>query len=129
MDDEDDNPEHELATHYNQLYIKLIDRCKKYMQRLYSGYHFKDRCIDKRIGHISLVLSYIDYTDLNNSVTGDKDDVDDLNMTLNDLKDNIKEDLKDYIGTNLKLEINNEINLEIKNDIKEELKNEIEGEL
>ena len=79
MDDEDDNPDYELATHYNKFHIKLIDRCKKCMQRLCRCYHFKDRSIDKHTGHISLVHSYIDFNDIIISVTGDKDDVDDLN--------------------------------------------------
>ena len=63
MDDEDENPEHELATHYNKFHIKIIDRCKKYMQRLSSGYHFKDRCIDRRTCIISSQHCYFDYTD------------------------------------------------------------------
>ena len=90
MDDEDDKPGPELATHFYKFHIKLIDRCKKCMQRLYSGYQFKDRYIDKRICIILSVHSYIDYTDINNSVNDDND----LNKTLNELKDTVKEDLK-----------------------------------
>ena len=84
------------------------------MQKLYNGYHFRGSCIDKRTGNISTVHSYIDYTDINISVTDDKDDDDDLNKTLNELKDVITEDLKDYIRSDLKLEIKNELKLEIK---------------
>ena len=108
-------------------------RCTKYMQRKYSGYHFKDRCIDNRTGFISSVHRYIDYiniydNDSNDNIDIKKDDKDDLNKVLNDLKDNIKEDLKEYIRTNLKQEIINELKLEIKNEIKKkEVKNEIEG--
>ena len=126
-------PEHELMSHYNIFHKKLKERCMKCMQRIYSGYHFKDRCIDKRTGLISSVHSYIDYTDINDNDSIDnidinKDDKDDyLNEVLNELKDNIKEDLKEYIRTNIKQEILNELKLEIKKEIKKEVKNEIEG--
>ena len=69
------------------------------MQKLYNGYHFWDRCIDKRTGNISIVHIYNDYTDINNSVNDDKND--DLNKTLIELKDSVKEDLKDYIRTKI----------------------------
>ena len=108
-------------------------RCTKCMQRIYSGYHFKDRCIDKRTGPISSVHSYIDYTDINDNDSNDNininkvDKDDDLNKVLNELKNNIKEDLKEYTRLNLKQEIINELKLEIKIEIKKEVKNEIEG--
>ena len=90
MDNEDDNPEHELATHYYKFHFELFDRCKKCMQRLYSGYHFKDRCIDKRTCIKLSVHSYIGYTDINNSVNDDFD----LIKISNELKETVKEDLK-----------------------------------
>ena len=129
-------PEHELMDHYNIFHKNLMVRCTKCMQRIYSGYHFKDRCIDNRTGIISSVHSYIDYIKIYDNVSNDnidinKDDKDDknydLNNVLNELKDNIKEDLKDFIRTNLKQEIIIELKLEIKNEIKKEVKNEIEG--
>ena len=49
----------ELMSHYNIFQKKLMERCMKCMQRIYSGYHFKDRCIDKRTGFISSVHCYI----------------------------------------------------------------------
>ena len=102
-------PEHELMSHIIFFHKKLIERCMKCMQRIYSGYHFKDRCIDKRTDLISSVHSYIDYTNIINSNdnidNNKKDDKNDLNNVLNELKDNIKEDLKEYIRTNLKQEI------------------------
>ena len=128
-------PEHELMDHYNIFHKNLMVRCTKCMQRIYSGYHFKDRCIDNRTGLISSLHSYIDYiniydNDSNDNIDINKDDKDDknydLNNVLNELKDDIKEDLKEYIKTNLKQEIN-ELKLEIKNEIKKEVKNEIEG--
>ena len=124
-------PEHELMDHYNIFHKTLVVRCTKCMQRIYSGYHFKDRCIDNRTGLISSVHSYIDYiniydNDSNDNIDINKDDKDDknydLNKFLNELKDNIKEDLKEYIRTKLKQEINNELKLEIKNEIKKKLK-------
>ena len=84
------------------------------MQKLYNGYHLRDSCIDKRTGRMSTVHSYIDYTDINISVNDDKDDDDDLNKTLSELKDTITEDLKDYIRSDLKLETMNQLKLEIK---------------
>ena len=123
-------PEHELMDHYNIFHKNLMVRCTKCMQRIYSGYHFKDRCIDKRTGLISSIHSYINYTNIinsNDNFDNNKDDKDDLNKFLNELKDNIKEDLKEYIRINLKQEILNELKLEIKNEIKKEDKNEIEG--
>ena len=96
-------PEHELMSHYNIFHKELMERCTKCMQRIYSGYHFKDRCIDKRTGLISSVHSYIDYTDINDNDSNDNIDInkddkdDDLYKVLNQLKDNIKEDLKEYI--------------------------------
>ena len=104
-------PEHELMDHYNIFHKNLMVRCTKSMQRIYSGYHFKDRCIDKRTGLISSVHSYIDYTDINDNDSNDNIDINqdnkdnDLNKVLNELKDNIKEDLKEYFRTNLKQEI------------------------
>ena len=41
-------PEHELMNHYNIFHKNLMVGCTKCMQRIYSGSHFKDRCIDKR---------------------------------------------------------------------------------
>ena len=126
-------PEHKLMNHYNYFHKKLMERCMKCIQRIYSGYHFKDRCIDKRTGLISSVNSYIDYTDINDNDSNDNIDINkdnkdnDLNKVLNDRKDNIKEDLKEYIRTNLKQEIINELKLEIKKEIKK-IKNEIEGD-
>ena len=129
-------PEYELMDHYNIFHKNLMVRCMKCMQRIYSGYHFKDRCIDKRTGLISSIHSYIDNiniydNDSNDNIDINKDDKDDknydLNNVLNELKDNTKEDLKKYIGTHLKQEIINELKLEIKNEIKKEVKNEIEG--
>ena len=90
MDDDDDNPEHVLATHYYKFHFKLFYRCKKCMQRLYSDYHFKDRCIDKRTCIKLSVHSYFGYTDINNSVNDDYDS----NKILNELKKTVKEDLK-----------------------------------
>ena len=108
MDDDDDNPENELASHNNMFHIKLIDRCKKCMQRLYGGYHFRDRCTDKRTYATLIVHSYIDYTDINDCVNDDKNDDIDLNKTLIELKGTVKEDLKAYFRSDLKLEIINE---------------------
>ena len=113
--------------HYNTFHKNLMVRCTKCMQRIYSGYHFKDRCIDNRTGLISPVDSYDDYiniydNDSNDNIDINKDDKDDLNKVLNDLKDNIKEDLKEYIRTNLKQEIIDELKLEIKNEKKKKLK-------
>ena len=125
-------PEHELMDHYI-FYKNLMVRCTKCMQRIYSGYHFMDRCINNRTGLISSTHSYIDYIDIinsNDNIDNSKDDKDnknDLNKVLNELKDNIKEDVKEYIRDNLKQEIINELKLEIKNEIKKEVKNEIEG--
>ena len=128
IDTNSDYPEHELMSHYNIFNKKLMERCMKCMQRIYSGYHFKDRCIDKRTGLISSVHIYIDYTDINDNDSNDNIDInkddkdDDLNKVLNELKDNIKADLKEYIRTNLKQEIIKELKLEIKNEIKKKLK-------
>ena len=123
-------PEHELTGHYNIFHKKSIERCMKCMQRIYIGYHFKDRCIDKCTGLISSVHSYINYTNIinsNDNIDNNKDDKDDLNKVLNDLKENFKEDLKENTRTNLKQEIINELKLEIKSEIKKEVKTEIEG--
>ena len=123
-------PEDELMSHYSFFHKKLVERCMKSMQRIYSSYHFLDKCIDKRTGLISSLHSYIDYTDINDNDSNDNIDInkdDDLNNVLNELKDKIKQDLKEYIRTNLKQEIINELKLEIKNEIKKEVKNEIEG--
>ena len=49
-------------------------------QKLYSGYHFNDKCRNRRTGIILPVHSYIDYTCINNSVKDDKDDDSDLNI-------------------------------------------------
>ena len=90
-------PQHELMSHYNIFHKKLMERCMKCMQRIYSGYHFKDRCIDKAKVLISSVNSYFDYTNIinsNDNIDNNRDDKDDLQKVLNDLKDNIKEDLK-----------------------------------
>ena len=123
-------PEHEVMDHYI-FHKNLMVRCTKCMQKLYTGYHFKDRCRDNRTGLISSVHSYIDYinifdNDSNDNIDINKDDKDDknydLNNVLNELKDNIKEDLKEYIRTNLKQEIINEVKLEINNEIKKKLK-------
>ena len=67
------------------------------MQRLYNGYHFKDKGTNRRIYTTLPVHSYIDYTSIKNSVDNDKDDDDDLNKTSNELNDNIKEDLKNIL--------------------------------
>ena len=75
----------------------------------------------------SIVRSCIDYIDITNGVIDDNDDVDDLNKTLNELKNNLNEDLKECFRTNLKLKIMNELKLGIKDELKKELKNEIEG--
>ena len=118
-------PEHELMDHYKIFHKNLMVRCTKCMQRIYSGYHFKDRCIDKRTGLISSIHSYINYTNIinsNDNIDNNKDDKDELNKVLNELKDNIKEDLKEYNRINLKQEIINELKLEIKNEIKKEVK-------
>ena len=125
-------PEHELMDHYKIFHKNLMVRCTKCMQRIYSGCHFKDRCIDNRTGLITSVHTYIDYiniydNDSNDIIDINKDDKNDLNNVLDELKDKIKEDLKEYIRTNLKQEIINELKLEIKNEIKKEVKNEIEG--
>ena len=126
-------PEHELMDHYNIFHKILMVRCTKCMQKIYSGYHFMDRCINNHTGLISSTHSYIDYIDIINSNDNidnnkdDKDDKNDLNKVLNELKDNIKEDIKKYIRDNLKQEIINELKLEIKNETKKEVKNEIEG--
>ena len=107
-------PEHELMDHYNIFHKNLLVRCMKCMQRIYSGYRFMDRCINKCTGIISSTHSYIDYIHIiisNDNIDNnkdDKDDKDDLNKVLNDLKDNIKEDIKEYIRDNLKREIINE---------------------
>ena len=45
---DDGSPADELMYHYNRFHNKLSNRCRKCMQKLYSGYHFKDRNIDKR---------------------------------------------------------------------------------
>ena len=87
IDNDDDDTKDELMVHCNKFHNELINRCRKFMQKLYNGYRFRD------------------YTDINNSVIDDKDHFDDLNKTLNDLKDSIKADLKEYIRTNLKLVI------------------------
>ena len=94
----------------------------KLLQRLYSDYHFKRKCINKRTYATLPVHSYIDYTDNKNCVNNDKDGDIDFNRTLIQLKDNMKENLKEYIRTNLKLEIINELKLEIENEIKKNLK-------
>ena len=75
-------PEHELMDHYNIFHRNLMVRCTKCMQRIYSGYHFKDRCTDNRTGLISSVHSYIDYiniydNDSNDNIDINKDDKDD----------------------------------------------------
>ena len=102
-------PEHELMDHYNIFHKNLMERCAKCMQRLYSDYHFLDKCKVKRTNIITSVHSYIDYTNINNSnnnIDKNEDDKDDdLNKALKELKDNIKEDLKQYIRTNLKQKI------------------------
>ena len=77
IDNDDDDHEDELMVHYKKFHHKLNNRCRNCMQKLYNGYHFRDSCIDKRTGHKSIVHSYIDYTDISNSVSDDKDDVDD----------------------------------------------------
>ena len=100
IDRDDDNPQHELTNHYDKLHINSFVRGNICLQRLYSGYRFKDKCINRRIFVALQVHSYIDYININNSVNNDKDDVDDLDKTLNELKNNIKEGLKDYIRTN-----------------------------
>ena len=121
-------PEHELMEHNNIFHKNLMVRCTKCMQRIYSDYHFKDRCIDNRTGLISSVHSYIDYINIYDNDSNDNIDINeddknyDLNNVLNELKDNIKEDLKEYIRSNLKQEIINELKLEIKNEIKKKLK-------
>ena len=119
-------PEHELIDHYNIFHKNLMLRCTKCVQRIFSGYHFLDKCKDKSTNIITSVHSYIDYTKFNNStdnIDNNKDDKDDdLNKVLIELKDNIKEELKEYIRTNLKQEINNELKQEIKNEIKKEVK-------
>ena len=124
-------PEHELMDHYNTFHKNLMVRCTKCMQRIYSGYHFLDKCKDNLTNFITSVHRYFDYTNFNNSndnIDNNKDDKDDdLNKVLNDLKDNIKEYLKEYIRTKLKQEINNELKLEIKNEIKKVFKITIEG--
>ena len=111
-------PDHELMDHYIIFRKNLMVRCTKCMQRIYSGYHFLDKCKDERTNIITSVHSYIDYTNINNgndNIDNKKDDrEDDLNKILNELKDNIKEVLKKYIETNLKQEIINELKLEIK---------------
>ena len=123
---EDDNPEDELMNHYIIFHIKIIERFYKCLQKLYSGYHFKDKCTHRRTRSISSVLCYIDYTDIINSVNDDKDGDIDLYKTLNELKHNIKDDLKEYIRIDLKLEIINELELEIKNEIEREVKKQTE---
>ena len=45
-------PEYELMDHYNIFHKNLMVRCTKCMQRIYSNYHFLDKCIDKRTGLI-----------------------------------------------------------------------------
>ena len=80
-------PEHELMSHYNIFHKKLMERCMKCIQRLYSGYHFKDRCMDNRTGLISSVHSYIYYiniydNDSNDNIDINKDDKDDKNYDL-----------------------------------------------
>ena len=116
-------PEHELMDHYNIFHKNVMVTCTKFIQRIYSGYHFLDKCKDKRTNIITSVHSYIDYTNIinsNDNIDDNKDDKNDgLNKVLNELKDNIKEDLKEYIRTNLKQEIINELKLEIKNEISE----------
>ena len=109
----DDNPEDELMNHYINFHIKLIERFNKCLQKLYSGYHFRDKCAHRSTCSISSVLCYIDYTDIINSVNDDKDGDIDLYKTLNELKHNIKDDLKEYVRIDLKLEIINEFKLEI----------------
>ena len=41
---DDFNPDDELMNHSIKFHIKLIERCNKCLQKLYSGYHFKDKC-------------------------------------------------------------------------------------
>ena len=75
-------PEHELMSHYNIFHKSLMVRCTKCMQRIYSGYHFLDKCKDKRTNIITSVHSYIKYTNIinsNDNVDNNKDDKDDLN--------------------------------------------------
>ena len=73
IDNGDDDPKVELMVHYNKFHNKLINRCRKFMQKLYNCYHFRDSCIDKRTCHISIVHSYMDYTDIIVSLIDDKD--------------------------------------------------------
>ena len=68
-------PEHELLDHYNISYKKLIERCIKCMYKTYSGYHFFDKCRVNRTGLISLVHSYIDCTDIDDSDSNDNFDI------------------------------------------------------
>ena len=98
--------------HYKIFHKSLIVRCTKCMQRIYSGYHFLDKCKDKRTNIIPSVHSYIDSTNIyksNDNIDNKDDKDDDLNKALNELKDNFKEDLKEYIRTDLKQEIINEL--------------------
>ena len=96
FDDSGDHPDHKLMIHYNNLHKKLVGRCKIFIQKLYSGYHFKDKFRDNRTCVIRSVNSFVDHTDINNTDNDDNigKDNDDLNKILNDLKDTIIEGLK-----------------------------------
>ena len=48
IDNDDDNPQHELTNHYDKFHFTLFDVCNKCLQRLYNGYHFNGKCINRR---------------------------------------------------------------------------------
>ena len=123
-------PQAELMDHYYISHKNLMGRCMKCVYKTNSGYHFFDKCKVSRLGLISSVHSYIDYTDIidndsdsddnfDNNKDKDKDE-DCYNEILNNLKANIIENLKECIKNALKTEIINQLKTEILNDLKTE---------
>ena len=60
VDISDDYPEGELRKLYTKFRQTLIERCMKFIQRQYSGFHFEVKCNDKHRNIISSVHSYFD---------------------------------------------------------------------